>query len=51
MQRLHVEAEQVTNVEREKTKRVVYAVVYGVGELLVMHCVMNVRKLNFNRER
>ena len=30
--RLHVKADQVTNAEREKTKRVVYAVVYGVGE-------------------
>lgn len=35
--RLHVEADQVTNVEREKTKRVVYAVVYGVGEVNCLH--------------
>lgn len=29
---LHVKVDQVTNAEREKTKRVVYAVVYGVGK-------------------
>jgi len=30
-----MEADQVTNLEREKTKRVVYAVVYGVGKYRV----------------
>ena len=40
MQRLHVEADQVTNVEREKTKRVVYAVVYGVGKLTFIMYVL-----------
>ena len=33
MCRLGMSADSVTHVEREKTKRVVYAVIYGVGKL------------------
>lgn len=40
MERLCVKADQVTNAEREKTKRVVYAVVYGVGESAAVHYII-----------
>jgi len=39
-----MEADQVTNLEREKTKRVVYAVVYGVGKYCV--CVVSIGLLS-----
>ncbi len=35
--RLNMRLEEVDSAARERTKRVVYAVIYGVGKLILLH--------------